>query len=209
MKEPVTHIPTVFDSEQQHVGEVYARALLGAAKAENKIDAVADQLESLVLDVFKSHPNLELVLNNPKMAAEDKMALLDRVFKSKMEGTLLTFLKVLCRRQRINSIRSIQQAVADLRAEIAGVIRVTATVSSPLDAQTESALIAKLKSIFNKDVRLSTVVDPSILGGLIIRVGDTVFDASVDGQLDMLRKSASLNAENTIREKGAALVLGS
>ncbi|MEQ1829546.1 MAG: ATP synthase F1 subunit delta, partial [Pirellula sp.] len=149
------------------------------------------------------------VLSTPKMPVEDKMGLLGRVFGKSMDPLLLTFLKVLCRRHRINSVRSIQQAVSELRDEVAGIIRVTATVSSPLNAATETALVGKLKQSFNKDVRLVTVVDPNILGGLIIRVGDTVFDASVDGRLQLLRKSAGLNAENTVREKSAALATNS
>jgi F-type H+-transporting ATPase subunit delta len=206
MQEPTKQIATVFDSEQQHIGEVYAKALLSAAKNGSKIDRVADEFESLVSDVFKAQPAFEMVLSNPKMPVEDKSLLLDRVFGKSMDPTLLTFLKVLCRRQRMNSVRSIQKAVTELRDEIAGVIRVTATVSSPLNAASEAALVAKLKTTFNKEVRLVTVVDPSILGGLIVRVGDTVFDASVDGQLQLLRKSAGFKAESAVREKSTSLV---
>jgi F-type H+-transporting ATPase subunit delta len=209
MQEPTKQIATVFDSEQQHVGEVYAKALLGAAKAENKIDRVADELSSLIKDIFKAQPGFELVLSNPKMPVDDKIQLLDRVFGKSMDPTLLTFLKVVCRRHRINSIRSIEQSVAKLRDEIAGVIRVTVTVPNALDASTENALLQKLKQTFKKDVRIVTIVDPSILGGLIVRVGDTVFDASVDGQLELLRKSAGLSAETRVREISSSLALSS
>lgn len=209
MQEPTKQIATVFDSEQQHIGEVYAKALLNAAKAENKIDKVADELTSLVGDVFAAQPAFEFVLANPKMPVEDKMALIDRVFGKSMDSTLVKFLKVLCRRQRMNSIRAIQKSVSELRDEIAGVIRVTVTVSSPMSAATQTALVAKLKQTFRKDVRMVTELDPSILGGLIVRVGDTVFDGSVDGQLNLLRKSAGVKAENAVREKSSSLALNS
>lgn len=209
MQEPTKQIATVFDSEQQHIGEVYAKALLNAAKAENKIDKVVDELDSLVRDVFGSQPAFELVLANPKMPVEDKMSLIDRVFGKSMDSTLVKFLKVLCRRQRMNSVRAIQKSVSELRDEIAGVIRVTVTVSSPMNAATETALVAKLKQTFRKDVRMVTEVDPAILGGLIVRVGDTVYDGSVDGQLHLLRKSAGVKAENAVREKSSSLALNS
>ena len=189
MSEQTKKIPTVFDSEEQHVGEVYARALLGAAQSANKVDAVVEQFESLVVDVLDKNPKIEVALANPKMSVEDKWNLIDRVFGGKMEPTLVTMLKVLARRQRLGSLRSIQKSASDLRDELAGRIQVQVTVASELDASARDALIAKLKTVFKKDVRLNTKVDPSILGGLIVRVGDTVLDGSVDGQLAALRKN--------------------
>ena len=104
MSEQANKIATVFDSEQQHVGQVYARALLSAAKEVNSLDRAVDELESLVVDVLDKQPALELALANPKMPAEDKMSLLDRVFGKNMDTTLLKFLKVVCRRHRMYCI---------------------------------------------------------------------------------------------------------
>lgn len=206
MSEQTKKIPTVFDSEEQHVGEVYARALLGAAQSANKVDAVVEQFESLVVDVLDKNPKIELALANPKMSVEDKWSLIDRVFGGKMEPTLVTMLKVLARRQRLGSLRSIQKSASDLRDELAGRIQVQVTVASELDASAREALVAKLKTVFKKDVRLNTKVDPSILGGLIVRVGDTVLDGSVDGQLAALRKTVGQRSETALRSTSGSLV---
>jgi len=206
MSEQTKKIPTVFDSEEQHVGEVYARALLGAAQSANKVDAVVEQFESLVADVLDKNPKIELALANPKMSVEDKWSLIDRVFGGKMEPTLVTMLKVLARRQRLGSLRSIQKSASDLRDELAGRIQVQVTVASELDAGAREALVAKLKTVFKKDVRLNTKVDPSILGGLIVRVGDTVLDGSVDGQLAALRKTVGQRSETALRSTSGSLV---
>jgi F-type H+-transporting ATPase subunit delta len=206
MSEQTKKIPTVFDSEEQHVGEVYARALLGAAQSANKVDAVVEQFESLVVDVLDKNPKIELALANPKMSVEDKWNLIDRVFGGKMEPTLVTMLKVLARRQRLGSLRSIQKSASDLRDELAGRIQVQVTVASELDAGARDALVAKLKTVFKKDVRLNTKVDPSILGGLIVRVGDTVLDGSVDGQLAALRKTVGQRSETALRSTSGSLV---
>lgn len=206
MSEQTKKIPTVFDSEEQHVGEVYARALLGAAQSANKVDAVVEQFESLVADVLDKNPKIELALANPKMSVEDKWSLIDRVFGGKMEPTLVTMLKVLARRQRLGSLRSIQKSASDLRDELAGRIQVQVTVASELDAGAREALVAKLKTVFKKDVRLNTKVDPNILGGLIVRVGDTVLDGSVDGQLAALRKTVGQRSETALRSTSGSLV---
>jgi F-type H+-transporting ATPase subunit delta len=89
---------------------------------------------------------------------------------------------------------------------MAGRIQVQATVAQELTAAAKDALVENLKKVFKKDVRLTTKVDPSILGGLIVRVGDTVLDGSVDGQLAALRKTVGQRAENALRTVADSLV---
>ena len=206
MSEQTKKIPTVFDSEEQHVGEVYARALLGAAQDASGIDQIVEQLESLVNDVLDKSPKVEYAMANPKMSVEDKWGMIDRVFSGKMNPTLLTFLKVLARRHRLGSLRPIQKAASELRDQLAGRIQVQATVAQQLDEKATAALVESLKKVFKKEIRLVTKVDPSILGGLIVRVGDTVLDGSVDGQLASLRKTVGQRAENALRTVADSLV---
>jgi len=71
MSEQTNKIATVFDSEEQHVGEVYARALLSTAAKNGQVDVVVDELESLVNDVLDRNPKLEAALANPKMQPEN------------------------------------------------------------------------------------------------------------------------------------------
>jgi F-type H+-transporting ATPase subunit delta len=205
MAEQSTKIPTVFDSEEQQVGEVYARALL-ASVAPQDADALVDELESLVHDVLDKNHKLETALANPKMPVESKWELLDRVFGGRMNGKLLTFLKVVGRRHRLNAIRSIQRAATKLRDEAAGRIQVQVTVPQPLSDAEKSSLVERLKQVFKKDVRLEALVDPSIIGGLVIRVGDTVFDGSIDGQLQSLRKTVGSRTEYALRSAAANLL---
>ncbi|MFN6399920.1 MAG: ATP synthase F1 subunit delta [Planctomycetota bacterium] len=206
MSDQAKKIPTVFDSEEQHVGEVYARALLAAGQNSKSIDSIVDQLESLVVDVLDKNSKVDYALSNPKMSVEDKWGMIDRVFAGKMDPTLVTFLKVLARRQRLGSLRSVQRSASLLRDQMAGRIQVQATVAQELSAAAKDALVENLKKVFKKDVRLTTKVDPSILGGLIVRVGDTVLDGSVDGQLAALRKTVGQRAENALRTVADSLV---
>lgn len=199
MTEQVSQVATVFDSEEQHVGQVYAKALLQAAMSSNKVDVVVEELESFVDDVLSKNAAIDFFLSNPKQSVESKMGLLDRVFAGKMDSTLLNFLKVLCRRQRIQFVRGVARAAAELRDEIAGRVKVLVTTSAPLDSSIESALATKLKQTLNKEVRLVKKVDPTIIGGLVVRVGDTVFDGSVDGQLRVLRRELTAKTDASIR----------
>ncbi len=199
MSEQVNQIATVFDSEGQHVGEVYAKALLQAAAPANKVDLVVDQLESIVNDVLSKNDKFEAVLANPKLSVDEKIGLIDRVFGKSLDGTVLNFLKVLCRRQRLQFVRSIASAAVELRDEIAGRVQVQVTTTEALDPQAAEKLRNTLKNTLQKDVRLVTKIDPSILGGLVVRVGDTVYDGSVDGQLKALRREVGAKAEAAVR----------
>lgn len=198
MSEQVSKIPTVFDSDEQQIGEIYATALLGAV-AKDKIDQVVDEFESFVSGILDKHPALDVAIANPKLSVESKNEMLDRIFKGKMDNTLLTFLKVLGRRQRLGSLRAIQKAASRLADETAGRVRAVVTVSDQLSADAQRTLTEKLSAIFKKEVRIAVKVDPNILGGLVVRIGDTVFDGSVDGQLKSLHKLVSQRAENAVR----------
>ena len=198
MSEQVSKIPTVFDSDEQQIGEIYATALLGAV-AKDKIDQVVDEFESFVSGVLDKHPALDVAIANPKLSVESKNEMLDRIFKGKMDNTLLTFLKVLGRRQRLGSLRAIQKAASRLADETAGRVRAVVTVSDQLSADAQRTLTEKLSAIFKKEVRIAVKVDQNILGGLVVRIGDTVFDGSVDGQLKSLHKLVSQRAENAVR----------
>ena len=203
--EEAVKIPNVFDDEQVYVGEVYAKALVGAAKQANSVDAVVDQLTSLVRDVLNKQPAFEFALSSPKISQEQIASMLDRAFGGRVDGTLLRFLKVLCRRGRLGFLRSIESAASRLRDEAQGRLRVTVVTATPLSDAEHKTLQATLAKSFQADVSLAAEVDSKILGGLIIRVGDTVYDGSIDGRLNMLRQAATTRTEQAIREKVGSL----
>ena len=198
-------VETDFDDESMHVGQVYAKALLAAAQAEGKVDLVVDQLDSLVNDVLAKQPALLAIFANPKLAIDDKLGMIDRIFGRSMDPILLKTLKVIARRRRLPMIGSVQQAAMKMRNEAQGRLQVVVTTAQPLDASALNSLREKLKSMLNADVVLANKVDESVIGGLLVRIGDTVFDGSVDGQLKQMQKATLAKAEQAIREKSSSL----
>ena len=196
---------SAFDDESMHVGPIYAKALLAAVGSTGNVESVMEQFHSLIHDVFDKQPVLEMALANPKLASDEKIRVLDKVFAGKMDATLLTFLKVVSRRGRLNAIRGIYRAAASLRDEAVGRVRVLVTTAQQLDEAALKSLKEKLQNLFKKDVAITSKVDATILGGLIVRVGDLVFDGSVDGQLNLLKKATLAKAEIAIREKLSSL----
>lgn len=195
----------VFDDESMHIGPVYAKALLAAVPLSGNVDGLMAQFRSLIHDVLNKQPALEAALANPKISAEEKIRILDKVFAGKMDPTLLTFLKVVSRRGRLNVLRGIYSAASAMRDEAVGLVRVVVTTAQQLDQPAIDSLKEKLQSLLKKEVAVTSRVDASILGGLIVRIGDVVFDGSVDGQLSQLKKATLIKAELAIREKLSSL----
>ena len=198
-------IANVFDDEQQYVGEVYAKALIGAATTSGNLDGICSQLTSVVTDILDRQPKFEAALSSPKVSQDARARLLDKVFSGKVDPTLLTFLKVLCRRGRLGFLRAIERAASRMRDDAMGRKRITVTTATALSAPEQASLLEQLKKTFKSEVSLSMQVEPSILGGLIIRDGDTVYDGSVDGKLRLLKKATMGRAEQSIREKIGSL----
>ncbi len=198
-------IETVFDDAQQHIGRVYAQALLGAASKVKQTDQVVDELNALVEQIFVASPQLEVVFENPRIEPAAKAKMIDSAFKGKVSDTLLKFLKVCATRRRLGSLRSIAKAAREMQDAAAGRLQVQVTTAQALSSSEVDQLTTKLKSALSAEVRVTTKVDPDILGGLVIRIGDTLFDGSVDGRLKQMKRAALQQAEATIRQRVSEL----
>lgn len=199
-------VASVFDSEEEHVGEVYAKALLGVARKSSNTDELLSQFQTVVEEVFSKNPKLEAALNSPKLSPEQKESLLDKILGAHVDPTLLKFLKVLCRRQRLNFVRGIQRSITEFRDEELGRVRVLVTSAIELSSQEVDGIRGQLKTKLNREVSVVTKVDPSIIGGLVLRIGDTVFDGSVTGKFDQLLRAAKTGSARALNKDGSSLV---
>ena len=192
--------PTVFDSGQEHVGGVYAKALLGAAAKAGQAASVVEELDSFVDDVLDRLPVLEATLASLRVPAEAKLALLDKSLAGRMTATLLTFLKVVCRHQRFACVRAIRRAARQQLNELEGSVEVRLRTATPLSSELRALVTQRLESLLGKQVNLFVRDDESLIGGMVVRVGDMVYDASVACGLSRLRESAVDQVVHAVRE---------
>jgi F-type H+-transporting ATPase subunit delta len=203
MQENVHH-ETALDSDQQQIGRLYAKALLGASG--DRVDEIVAELEAIVSECLDRNRNLEATLSSPRIPEEQKEGLLDRIFRDKIDGALLNFLKILCRRGRIGSLRAIQAVATEMREQQLGRQRVQVVSAQPLTDEQRATISAAFKSAYGKDAVLIEKVDASLLGGIVLRVGDRVIDGSVLGKLDSLRMSVASGIQKAIRDRYAELL---
>ena len=182
--------PTSFDAGRQQVGRVYAQALLGAADKAGAAAAVVDELDSLLRDVMERLPDLAATLASSRVAHEDKCRLLDTAFAGRTSELLLDFLKVVSQHERLDSLREISQQARRLYNESRGRVEVNVATAGTVDGQLLRQIGNALRGALASEIDLTTSVDPELIGGIVVRVGDTVYDSSVAGGMKRLRRQA-------------------
>jgi len=176
------------DVGQQQIATVYAKALVEAAQSTHQTAAVLDELSSLVTDVLDQFPRFEAILSSWLVSNEDMVGIIDRTFAQKMSPLLLNFLKVLSRRGRLSLLRQIDRQARMLWDEIEGRVHVELVTASPIDPEQLGRISQSLQNALGSQPVVSAVVDPDVIGGALLRIGDTVYDGSVAGQLENLRQ---------------------
>jgi F-type H+-transporting ATPase subunit delta len=192
-----------FDTGKQHLANVYAKALLGAAQtggqAGGQVEAVLDELQSLIAQVFDRSPGLEEVLVSPRVDESEKAALIDRILGGKISDLLLNFLKVMARHGRLDCLRATLQAAQRQFNDLRGRREVFVTTAEPIGGEAVEQIAAQLRIKLKADIELHLAVDPALLGGLVVRVGDTVYDGSIAQQLVRFRDEAAAKATQEMR----------
>ena len=192
---------TSVDTGQQYLAAVYAKALLGATERVGNTEAVLEELETLLSEVFQQLPKLENALTSPRVGQEEKLRLLELAIGSRVSQSLLDFLKVLARRGRLDCLRAITRAARQQLNEIRGRVEVTLVTAEPLGEDSTRQAAERLQTALGQQIDLSTSVDPDLIGGAIVRVGDTIFDGSVINRLEQMRRTAHSNSAQKMRDE--------
>ena len=177
----------VADVGAQRVARVYAEALLNAADTQGQANEIVEELDSLVRDLFKAYPELETFLSSGAIGRERKNQVFDKVFENRASPVLVDFLKVLNQHERLDLLRPILAAAKELQDERAKRLRVEVRSAVPLADDQANRLKQQLREALQLEPVLETAVDPELLGGVVVRVGDWLYDVSVRGRLESIR----------------------
>jgi F-type H+-transporting ATPase subunit delta len=172
---------------EERVAKRYARALFNAAVRTQAVDAVSEALQQL-LNTLHEQPPLRTLLLNPLIPRERKQQMVQEAIGRQTHPLLASLLSVLVDKRRERLLPEVAREFGELCDEHMGIARVRATTAYPLDSQQEHALVRGLEQRTGKTVVLQTNVDPSLIGGIVVRIGDTIIDGSVRGQLLRLRQ---------------------
>ena len=169
------------------VARRYATALMSAAEQQKTIEGTAKDLE-VIGKILGESRELRQLVASPIVSPAKKRAILDELFATHISKETLRFIGLLTSKSRESVLAEIVEQFKELHDEKLGVVNIEARISVELNYAQEKDLRGQLERITGKKVRLRFVIDTVMRGGLIIRIGDTVLDASVARQLERMRE---------------------
>lgn len=165
----------------------YAGALFEVAKERHLIDEFEAELE-VVSQVVSGHKDLKRVINHPQINREDKKALLEKVFKNDVSKEVLNLLKVLVDRDREQVLDELKDEYTTIANEYRGIVEMTVTTASPLTNDEETKLADAFSHHLNKKLRIHAKVDPKVIGGVLVKIGNRLYDGTLSGKLERFSK---------------------
>ena len=173
----------------EEIAAVYARSLFEVAKEQDKLDLVRDQLGAFA-DALNETRDLQVFFFSPYFSTAEKEDGLDRVV-SDADPAVLNFLKLLIEKHRMPVVFRIRATYDALWEEENKLLPVQITSAVELDKQIVTQLGDRIAEQTDRKVDISANVDPDILGGIVVRVGNSVLDASARNRLEQLRRQVA------------------
>jgi F-type H+-transporting ATPase subunit delta len=179
---------TVLDESAVELSRPYAEAFINVVDRDGQADAALEELDAILADVLGAYPDFDEILSAPGFPASEK----DRILVAALEGhampVVLRFLRVLNKNGRLELLPAVARQARLLLDRRRNRRAVTVRSAVPLDDAQRAALRDRLAKLAAAEPVVSYEVDPSLIGGLVVQVGDDVYDASVRARLDQLRR---------------------
>lgn len=164
------------------VANRYAKALFEVAEERDLIDTIESQLQ-LVAESLYENEDLRRVLMNPQVSSSDKKELVQKLFKNQTGVEVLNLLRLLIDRKREAILDEVLVAFTHMANEKLGILDVTVTTAVALEEQEKQDLAQHLGKALGKKLSIHVKVDKAIIGGILLRIGDRLFDGSIAGKL--------------------------
>jgi F-type H+-transporting ATPase subunit delta len=168
----------------------YATALLSQAEDKDQVGTVLTDMQQ-VIDTLGHSSDLRSVLNSPVVKTEDKIKVLNAVFSEANQVSTDLF-GLLASNKRVDLLGQIAQAFVDLYRKAQGIQTAKVVLAAPITESLEKEIIAKAKAMTGgSTIELNTEIDPAILGGFILRIGDLQYNASIANQFQKIKQEFS------------------
>ncbi|MFD1776738.1 F0F1 ATP synthase subunit delta [Paenibacillus rhizophilus] len=175
-------------SQDTVVAKRYAKALFEVAFEEKKTLEVEEELKALV-SALASDTDLQRFISTPKISGEDKLAVLKNTLNGKLSTLVINTLELLVERGRMSILSDLLDSYIKIEGESLGLADATVYSTYKLDEREMKAVAEEFGTLSGRTIRAANVVDKSLLGGLKVVIGDTLYDGSLAGKLERLEKS--------------------
>lgn len=168
----------------------YAEALFQVGEETNTTDALYKELVD-ILDVLKSNKDFYNILKSPLIGKEEKKNLVISIFNNQVSDNLINFLKIIIDKDRMNALEVMQSSYKDLLNDKNNIIEGFAITAVPMSKEEIEQLENKLSKKYNKNITLENKIDESILGGVLVRLGNEEIDGTVKSRLAKMKDQLS------------------
>ena len=165
----------------------YAKAILSFALEQNKEVEVNDDM-LLIASTINENEDLQMLLNSPVIKSDLKKSTLKEVFSSKISSLSVGLIDLLIDNKRLSIISEVAKKYTVLYDKLKGIEVAKVTTAVPLTKELNEQVLKKVKEITGKEATIENNVNPDIIGGFILRIGDVQYDASISNKLQVLRR---------------------
>jgi F-type H+-transporting ATPase subunit delta len=181
-------VPSVFDEKSSELSRTYAEALINAAEKAGQAEDVLEELDAIRAFVITKFPTFAVMMGSPLRSGADKDRIIVQAFEGRIAPTSIQFLRVLNRHGRLGLLGAILATARTLWDKRQNRLPVTVRSATPLSPAQQETLGQRLSRSLSATPIFRLEVDPALLGGLVVQVGDDVYDASIRNHLEQLRK---------------------
>ena len=174
------------------VASRYAKSIIDLAVEQNALEPIKKDIE-LFLGTCRVNPALQAILKNPIISLDKKANILDGLFGDKLHKMILSFFHIVIRKGRSEILYATAKEFISQYNIIKNVVKATVTSASPLSKENIAQIEDVVKQATKGEVILSAQVDPDLIGGFILKVGDKQFDTSLSSKLNKLKKEFENN----------------
>lgn len=174
------------------VASRYAKSIIDLAVEQNALEPVKKDI-GLFLETCKANPQLQAILKNPIISLDKKSGILDDLFGDKLHKMIISFFHIVIRKGRSEILYATAKEFISQYNIIKNVVKATVTSASPLSKENIDQIEEVVKQASKGEVILSAKVDPDLIGGFILKVGDKQFDTSLSSKLNKLKKEFEQN----------------
>jgi len=169
------------------LSQLYAEALLNVAEKRNRVDDVAQELSGIVGELFVRMPDLQKLFLSRIIQRDKKAKLIDAAFGDNLGELTLDFIRVLNGRDRLELLRPVSEAYKTLLDRRRSRVRVLVRSAVPLTEEVLNQLKTTMSVSLGKEPVIDSRIDETLLGGMIVQVGDVVYDSSAKTRLESIR----------------------
>jgi len=166
----------------------YATALLSAAEEGHFLDTIVEELQ-VIKEVLENSRDLVHALRSPLVKGDKKIHILEEIFRDSIGEKMFLFLRLIARKKRAGLLPEIIDEFQILLDEKRGVINVEVTSAVQLSDEQADELVERLAVFTGKKIRAKMALNEQFIGGVTVKIGDTIYDGTISHQLQMLRQA--------------------